>query len=75
MVSSGLFLFFLAGLYRKDLHAVLLRVAILALVAVVPLGDASHTGGKLVYQYGAANAHLSAKKKAVLETRTFHIRR
>ncbi|MBT5541083.1 MAG: hypothetical protein HOK20_05770, partial [Alphaproteobacteria bacterium] len=67
-VSGGLFLFSLAGLYRKDLHAVRLGVAILALVAVVPLVDAGHTGGKLVYQYGATNAHLPAKQQAKLES-------
>jgi uncharacterized membrane protein len=70
-VSGGLFLFSLAGLYRKDLHAVRLGVAILALVAVVPLLDAGHTGGKLVYQYGAANAHLPAKQQAMLESGHF----
>ncbi len=69
--SGGLFLFSLAGLYRKDLHAVRLGVAVLALVAVVPLVDAGHTGGKLVYQYGAANAHLPAKQQAMLETGHF----
>jgi uncharacterized membrane protein len=72
-VSGGLFLFSLAGLYRKDLHAVRLGVAILALVAVVPLVDAGHTGGKLVYQYGAANAHLPAKQQAMLESGNFRL--
>ncbi|MFT4577423.1 MAG: putative membrane protein [Nitrospinales bacterium] len=70
-VSGGLFIFSLAGLYRKGLHAVRLGVVILALVAVIPLVDAGHTGGKLVYQYGAANAHLPAKQQAMLETGHF----
>jgi uncharacterized membrane protein len=65
-VSGGLFLFSLAGLYRKDLHAVRLGVAVLAFVAIVPLVDAGHTGGKLVYQYGAANAHLPENRQAML---------
>ena len=70
-VSGSLFLFSLAGLYRKNLHTVRLAVAILAFVAVVPLVDAGHTGGKLVYQYGAANAHLPAKQQAMLEPGRF----
>jgi len=72
-VSGGLFLFSLVGLYRKDLHAIRLGVGILALVAVVPLVDAGHTGGKLVYQYGAANAHLPAKQQAMLESGSFRL--
>lgn len=67
-VSGGLFLFSLTGLYRKDLHAVRLGVAVLAFVAVIPLVDAGHTGGKLVYQHGAANAHLPANQKALLKS-------
>ncbi len=74
-VSGGLFLFSLAGLYRKDLHAARLGVAILALAAVVPLVDAGHTGGKLVYQYGAANAHLPENRKAMLESGSFKFNR
>ncbi len=70
-VSGGLLLFSMAGLIRKDLHAVRLGVGILALVAVIPLVDAGHTGGKLVYQYGAANAHLPAKQQAMLESGYF----
>ena len=68
-VSGSLFLFSLAGLYRKNLHTVRLAVAILAFVAVVPLVDAGHTGGKLVYQYGAANAHLPEKPDPKAQTR------
>jgi len=71
-VSGGLFLFSLAGLYRKDLHALRLGIAILALVAVVPLVDAGHTGGKLVYQYGAANAHLPENRQAMVEFDQFN---
>ena len=70
-VSGSLFLFSLAGLYRKDLHTVRLGVAVLALVAVIPLVDAGHTGGQLVYQYGAANAHLPEKQQAMLESGQF----
>lgn len=67
-VSGGLLLFSLAGLIRKDLHSVRLGVAILALIAIAPLVDAGHTGGKLVYQYGAANAHLPANQQAMLKS-------
>ena len=70
-VSGGLFLFSLAGLAWKDLHAVRLGVAVLALVAVIPLVDAGHTGGQLVYQYGAANAHLPEKQQAMLNSGKF----
>ena len=70
-VSGGLFLFSLAGFARKDWHAVRLGVAILALAAVIPLVDAGHTGGKLVYQYGAANAHLPEEHQAMLNSGRF----
>ena len=53
------------------MHAVRLGVAVLALVAVIPLVDAGHTGGQLVYQYGAANAHLPEKQQAMLNSGKF----
>ena len=40
----------------------------LSLLAIVPLVNAGHTGGELVYEYGAANAHLSPERWNALKS-------
>jgi hypothetical protein len=37
---------------------------------VVPLINAGHTGGELVYEHGAAVAHLSPEHKAAIQSGT-----
>jgi len=65
-IATGLFLFALAGFLPKNSHRIRLALAVLSLAAIIPLANTGHTGGKLVYQYGAANAHLSGEYKASL---------
>lgn len=66
-IAGALFLVSLAGLLRRNSHSVRLTLGILALFAIIPLADTGHTGGKLVYHYGAANAHLPDKYKASIK--------
>jgi hypothetical protein len=58
---------------KKNSHALRLGLAVLSLVALIPLVDTGHTGGELVYQYGAANAHLPADRQAMVEPGNFQI--
>ena len=72
-VAGTLFLVSLAGMVKKNSHALRLGLAVLSLVALIPLVDTGHTGGELVYQYGAANAHLPADRQAMVEPGNFQI--
>ncbi|MBT5027202.1 MAG: hypothetical protein HOH38_11195 [Nitrospinaceae bacterium] len=63
-VAGTLFLVSFAGLIKKNSHSLRLGLAALSLVALIPLVDAGHTGGELVYQYGAATAHMPADQQA-----------
>ena len=70
-VSATLLLASLAGILIKNSHHARLAFAILSLVAIIPLANAGHTGGKMVYQYGAANAHLPVKYQVSMDTTRF----
>ena len=70
-VAGSLFLVSLAGMVKKNSHSLRLGLAVLSLVALFPLVDAGHTGGELVYQYGAANAHLPTDRQAAVESGKF----
>lgn len=72
-IAGSLFLVSLAGLAMKNSDRVRLAFAVLSLVAIIPLADAGHTGGKLVYQYGAANAHLAGEIKALIQSGQFYM--
>ena len=72
-VAGSLFLISFAGLLIKRSHHARMAVVVLSLVAIIPLIDAGHTGGKLVYQYGAANAHLPADQLALIQSGDFHL--
>lgn len=71
-VAGSLFLISFAGLLIKRSHHARMAVVVLSLVAIIPLIDAGHTGGKLVYQYGAANAHLPADQLALIQSGDFN---
>ena len=71
-VAGALFLVSVAGLVKKNSHAIRLSLVILSFIAIIPLVSAGHTGGELVYQYGAANAHLPKKKQAMNESGKIH---
>ena len=73
-VSGALFLVSLAGLVKKNSHSLRLGLAVLSLVALVPLVNTGHTGGKLVYQYGAAIIHLPADQQAKIVSGKFIIK-
>ena len=57
--AGGLLLISFSGYYWKNSHAARLGFVVLSLVAIIPLANTGHTGGKLVYKYGAAKAHMS----------------
>ncbi len=61
-VGGTLLLVSLAGLVVKNNDRVRLALVVLGFLAILPLGNAGHTGGELVYKYGAANAHLNKEK-------------
>ena len=71
-VASGLFFISLAGFVPKNSNRFRLALVVLSLTAIIPLADTGHTGGKLVYQYGAANAHLSGEYKALVGSGQFY---
>lgn len=72
-IASGLFLFSLAGFIPKKTQSARLALVVLSLAAVIPLANTGHTGGQLVYQYGAANAHLSGEYKALVGSGEFYV--
>jgi len=72
-IASGLFLVSLAGFLPKNSQRFRLALGVLSLAAVIPLANTGHTGGKLVYQYGAANAHLSGEYKVLVESGKFYV--
>ena len=71
-IASGLFLISLAGFVPKNSNRFRLALVVLSLTAIIPLANTGHTGGKLVYQYGAANAHLSGEYKALVGSGQFY---
>ena len=71
-IAGTLLMASLAGMLLKNSHHARLAFAVLSLVAIIPLANAGHTGGKLVYQYGAANAHLPAKYQVSMGTEKFN---
>ena len=72
-IAGTLALISLAGFLPKKSNSIRLAVVLLSLAAIAPLADAGHTGGKLVYQYGAANAHLPPEYQASFSTVDFNI--
>jgi uncharacterized membrane protein len=72
-IASGLFLISLAGFLPKNSNRMRLALVVLSLAAIVPLANTGHTGGQLVYQYGAANAHLTGEYKALVESGKFYV--
>ncbi len=68
--AGTLFLVSLGGFtvkYSKRARVVLM---VLSLLAVVPLINAGHTGGGLVYKHGASVAHLPPDHKAAIQSGT-----
>ncbi|QPJ60733.1 MAG: hypothetical protein G3M70_02045 [Candidatus Nitronauta litoralis] len=67
-IAGILFVGALAGCRGKKARKFQLIFSIVATLALIPLGNAGHTGGELVYEYGAANAHLSPERWAELKS-------
>lgn len=72
-IAGTLFLVSLVGLGKKNPDRARLAFAVLSLAAMVPLANAGHTGGKLVYHYGAANVHLTEATKALVQSGKFYM--
>jgi len=66
-VAGVLLLVSLTGLLPKYGNKARLALIVLSLVAIVPLIQTGHTGGELVYRYGAATAHLPAENRALIQ--------
>lgn len=63
--SSGLALLVAVGLFRGKLGGLARGVGTAGAIGLVALGAyVGHSGGKLVYQYGAANAYTGAQAGA-----------
>jgi uncharacterized membrane protein len=58
--AGGLLLISFSGYYLKNSHAARLGFVVLSLAAIIPLANTGHSGGQLVYKYGAAKAHITA---------------
>ncbi len=69
-LAGTLFLVSLGGFTVKYAKRAHLAMIVLSLVALVPLINAGHTGGELVYEHGAAFAHLSPEHKAAIQSGT-----
>lgn len=67
-IGGVLTLLALAGCRGKHMRKMQLAFSVAGLLAIIPLANAGHTGGELVYKYGAATAHLSAEKWMQLRT-------
>lgn len=66
-IAGGLLLFSFAGLvFKKSDHARMALVVVSA-AAIIPLAQAGHSGGELVYRYGASVAHLPAETKTAIQ--------
>ncbi len=65
-IAGGLLLISLAGIvFKKSDHA-RMALVVLSAAAIIPLALVGHSGGELVYKYGAAVAHVPAETKASL---------
>ena len=69
-LAGTLFLVSLGGFTVKYSKQAKTAMIVLSLVGVVSLINAGHTGGELVYEHGAAIAHLSPEHKAAIQSGT-----
>jgi uncharacterized membrane protein len=72
-VAGGLVLISLGGLMARRGAKAQLAFVVLSLAGIVPLANTGHTGGELVYHYGAANAHVNAETKALIQSGQFYL--
>ena len=69
-LAGTLLLVSLGGFTVKYSKQAKKAMIVLGLVGIVPLVNAGHTGGQLVYEHGAAMAHLSPEHKAAIQSGT-----
>ena len=69
-LAGTLFLVSLGGLTKKYSHHAKVAMIIFSLFGILPLVNAGHTGGELVYEHGAAFAHLPENHKAAIRSGT-----
>ena len=69
-LAGTLFLVSLGGFTVKYSKKAKVAMIALSLAGIVPLINAGHTGGELVYQHGAAFAHLPEDHKAAIRSGT-----
>ena len=69
-LAGTLFLVSLGGFTVKYSKKAKTAMVVLSLVGIIPLINAGHTGGELVYQHGAAFAHLPEDHKAAIRSGT-----
>jgi len=69
-LAGTLFMVSLGGFTVKYSKQAKVAMIVLSLVGIVPLVNAGHTGGELVYEHGAAMAHLSPEHKAAIKSGT-----
>ncbi len=69
-LAGTLFLVSLGGFSVKYSKKARAAMIVLSLVGVAPLINAGHTGGELVYEHGAAFAHLPEDHKAAIRSGT-----
>ncbi len=69
-IAGTLFLVSLGGFTVRYSKQAQMAMIGLSLVAMVPLINAGHTGGELVYEHGASVAHLPPDHKAAIQSGT-----
>ena len=69
-LAGTLFLVSLGGFSAKYSKRAKKAMIVLSLVAVIPLINAGHTGGELVYEHGAGFAHLPPDHQAAIRSGT-----
>ncbi len=73
-IAGGLLVMASAGFLipLRNSHKFRMAFAVASFLAVIPLGITGHTGGELVYKYGAATIHLPAETKALIQSGKFY---
>lgn len=72
-VAGALVVLSFGGLMARPGPKAQIAFVALSLIALAPLVNAGHTGGELVYHYGAANAHVNAETKALIQSGQFYL--
>jgi len=66
-IAGGLVLISLAGIAFKQSDRARMALVVLSAAAIIPLAQVGHSGGELVYRYGASMAHLPVETKTAIQ--------